>query len=175
MMRCYQIYDIFTYCRHQETIKILELTHSEKVQELKREINALENKLAVEKAATDAERRRNNVLLEQQQSTDEESRYSPTLSIGQESISSANSVWPGVRINVIIIHGVNGSYTYVYHPKFSFFQFNDSVFDNSSGRFPPISYESIRAGSSSTSIFENLQAQLKQRDGKYCIYLIASG
>ncbi|XP_025269962.1 TATA element modulatory factor [Camponotus floridanus] len=125
--------------QHQETIKILELTHSEKVQELKREINALENKLAVEKAATDAERRRNNALLEQQQNTDEESRYSPTLSIGQESISSANSAWPG---------------------------FNDSVFDNSSGRFPPISYESIRAGSSSTSIFENLQAQLKQRDGE---------
>lgn len=61
----------------------------------------MENKLAVEKAATDAERRRNNALLEQQQNTDEESRYSPTLSIGQESISSANSAWPGVRINVI--------------------------------------------------------------------------
>lgn len=162
----------FIYCRHQETIKILELTHSEEVQELKREINALENKLAVEKAATDAERRRNNALLEQQQNTDEESRYSPTLSIGQESISSANSAWQGVRINVIMIYGL---YTYVYHPKFSFFQFNDSVFDNNSGRFPPISYESIRVGSSSTSIFENLQAQLKQRDGKYCIYLIASG
>ncbi|XP_072760744.1 uncharacterized protein Tmf [Anoplolepis gracilipes] len=125
--------------QHQDAIKILEQTHSDYVQELKREIDALENKLAVEKAATDAERRRNNALLEQQQNTDEESRYSPTLSIGQESISSANSAWPA---------------------------FNDSVFDNSSGRFPPMSYESIRAGSSSTSIFENLQAQLKQRDGE---------
>lgn len=84
--------------RHQETIKTLEQTHSDYVQELKREINALENKLAVEKAATDAERRRNNALLEQQQNTDEESRFSPTLSIGQESVSSVNSVWPSVRI-----------------------------------------------------------------------------
>ncbi|KAL6442037.1 hypothetical protein ACFW04_002400 [Cataglyphis niger] len=125
--------------QYQDKIKILEQTHSDYVQELKREINALENKLAVEKAATEAERRRNNALLEQQQNTDEESRYSPTLSIGQESISSANSAWPA---------------------------FNDSVFDNSSGRFPPMPYESIRAGSSSTSIFENLQAQLKQRDGE---------
>lgn len=73
------------------------------MQELKREINALENKLAVEKAATEAERRRNNALLEQQQNTDEESRYSPTLSIGQESVSSANSAWPAVCINVITI------------------------------------------------------------------------
>ncbi|XP_020292159.1 TATA element modulatory factor isoform X2 [Pseudomyrmex gracilis] len=125
--------------QHQETIKTLEQTHSDYVQELKREINALENKLAVEKAATDAERRRNNALLEQQQNTDDESRFSPTLSIGQESVSSVNSVWPS---------------------------FSDSVFDNNSGRFPPISYENIRAGSSSTSIFENLQAQLKQRDGE---------
>lgn len=76
------------------------------MQELKREINALENKLAVEKAATEAERRRNNALLEQQQNTDEESRYSPTLSIGQESISSASSAWPAVCINVITIVGL---------------------------------------------------------------------
>ncbi|KYQ53286.1 TATA element modulatory factor [Trachymyrmex zeteki] len=124
---------------HQDAINTLEQTHSNYIQELKREINALENKLAVEKAATDAERRRNNAILEQQQNTDEESRFSPTLSIGQESVSSANSAWPG---------------------------FSDSVFDNNSGRFPPIPYESIITGSSSTSIFENLQAQLKQRDGE---------
>ncbi|XP_012533075.1 TATA element modulatory factor [Monomorium pharaonis] len=124
---------------HQSTINTLEQTHSSHVQELKREINALENKLAVEKAATDAERRRNNAILEQQQNTDEESRFSPTLSIGQESVSSANSGWPG---------------------------FSDSVFDNNSGRFPPIPYESIITSSNSTSIFENLQAQLKQRDGE---------
>lgn len=50
-----------------------------------------------------------------------------------------------------------------------FLQFSDSIFDNNSGRFPAVSYEGIRAGSSSTSIFENLQAQLKQRDGKFHI------
>ena len=38
------------------------------------------------------------------------------------------------------------------------------MFESSSGRFPNV-YESLRAGSSSTSIFENLQAQLKQREG----------
>lgn len=123
----------------QDAINTLEQTHSSHIQELKREINALENTLAIEKAATDAERRRNNAILEQQQNTDEESRFSPTLSIGQESVSSANSAWPG---------------------------FSDSVFDNNSGRFPPIPYESIITGSNSTSIFENLQAQLKQRDGE---------
>lgn len=61
------------------------------------------------------------------------------------------------------------AHTYIPIIQNFFFQFNDSVFDNSSGRFPPMPYESIRAGSSSTSIFENLQAQLKQRDGKYLI------
>lgn len=91
-------------CRHQSMINTLEQTCSSHVQELKREINALENKLAVEKAATDAERRRNNAILEQQQNTDEESRFSPTLSIGQESVSSANSAWPGVRIEMLYIY-----------------------------------------------------------------------
>ncbi|KAJ8664856.1 hypothetical protein QAD02_006518 [Eretmocerus hayati] len=38
--------------------------------------------------------------------------------------------------------------------------FNDSVFDTSSGRFPNI------YGTNSTSMIENLQAQLKQRDGE---------
>lgn len=79
-------------------ISNLEKAHSNYVQELKREINALENKLAVEKAATDAERRKNSAILEQQQTTDEELRFSPTLSIGQESVSSVNSVWPAVNI-----------------------------------------------------------------------------
>ncbi|EZA61630.1 TATA element modulatory factor [Ooceraea biroi] len=124
----------------QDAINALEETHSANIQELKEEINALEEKLAVEKAAIDAERRRNNAVMEQQQNTDEELRFSPTLSIEQESVSSVNSVWPAFSEN--------------------------SVFDNNSGRFPPMSYEGIRAGSSSTSIFENLQAQLKQRDGE---------
>ncbi|KAH0947346.1 hypothetical protein HN011_005049 [Eciton burchellii] len=124
----------------QDTINALEERHSTDVQELKKEINVLENKLMVEKAAIDAERVRNNAIMEQQQNADEELRFSPTLSIEQESVSSVNSVWPAFSEN--------------------------SVFDNSSGRFPPMSYEGIRASSNSTSIFENLQAQLKQRDGE---------
>lgn len=85
----------------------LEQTHSNQVQELKREINALENKLATEKAATDAERRKNNAILEQQQNTDEELRFSPTLSIGQESVSSVNSVWPAVCIQIFATPSIN--------------------------------------------------------------------
>lgn len=84
--------------RLQDTINALEEMHSTNVQDLKREINALENKLAVEKAAVDAERRRNNAIMEQQQNTDEELRFSPTLSIEQESVSSVNSIWPAVRL-----------------------------------------------------------------------------
>ncbi|KAG7209879.1 hypothetical protein KM043_011481 [Ampulex compressa] len=124
--------------RHQQIIETLEQSHSNRIKELKRDINALENKLAVEKAATDAERRKNLAILEQQQqSIDEELRLSPTASIDRESVSSVNSIWP---------------------------VFGDSVLENTTGRYP-ISYESIRAGSSST-IFENLQAQLKQREGE---------
>ncbi|XP_015595309.1 TATA element modulatory factor isoform X2 [Cephus cinctus] len=122
----------------RQMIETLEQSHSNKVKELKREINSLENKLSMERAATDAEKRKNNAMLEQQQSVEEELRLSPTLSIGRDSIGSTNSVWPA---------------------------FNDSVFDTSSGRFPNV-YDSIRSGSTSTSMFENLQAQLKQRDGE---------
>lgn len=87
-------------------INTLEQTHFSYVQELKREINALENKLAVEKAATDAERRKNHAILEQQQSTDEELRFSPTLSIGQESVSSVSSVWPAVRAKIFLFYKI---------------------------------------------------------------------
>lgn len=37
-------------------------------------------------------------MIEQQQNTDEELRFSPTLSIEQESVSSVNSIWPAVRL-----------------------------------------------------------------------------
>lgn len=54
----------------------------------------------MEKAATSAEKRKNNAfLLEQQQSIDQESRLSPTLSIGRDSIGSTSSVWPAVRFS----------------------------------------------------------------------------
>ncbi|XP_066595257.1 TATA element modulatory factor-like [Prorops nasuta] len=124
--------------RYQQIIETMEQTSTNQMKELKREINSLENKLAVEKAATDAEKRKNQYMLDQQQSIDEELRLSPTLSIGRESISSASSAWP---------------------------TFNDSVFDGNTGRYP-VMYESMRTGSSSTSMIENLQAQLKQRDGE---------
>ncbi|XP_043468312.1 TATA element modulatory factor [Leptopilina heterotoma] len=124
--------------KHQETIRMMEQTHLNQVKELKREINSLENKLSMEKAATDAEKRKSHTIIEQQQSVEEEYRLSPTLSIERDSMSSVNSIWP---------------------------VFNDPMFDSSSGRFPNV-YESLRAGSSSTSVFENLQSQLKQRDGE---------
>ncbi|XP_015175996.1 PREDICTED: TATA element modulatory factor-like isoform X2 [Polistes dominula] len=124
--------------RHQQNMEMLQQTHSNQIKEFKREINALENKVAIERAATDAEKRKNHAMLEQQQSIDEELRLSPTLSIERDSVSSASSVWPA---------------------------FSDSVFDNGSGRFP-VAYGNFRAGTNSTSVVENLQAQLKQRDGE---------
>lgn len=39
------------------------------------------------------------------------------------------------------------------------------MFETASGRYPNV-YESLRSGTSSTSTIENLQSQLKQRDGK---------
>lgn len=124
--------------RHQQIVEMLQQTHSNQIKDFKREINALENKVAIERAATDAEKRKNHAMLEQQQSIDEELRLSPTLSIERDSVSSASSVWPA---------------------------FSDSVFDNGSGRFP-VAYGNLRAGTNSTSVVENLQAQLKQRDGE---------
>ncbi|KAK2586797.1 hypothetical protein KPH14_011822 [Odynerus spinipes] len=124
--------------RHQQMVEMLQQSHSNQIKDLKREINALENKVAIERAATDAEKRKNHAILEQQQNIDDELRLSPTLSIERDSVSSVNSIWP---------------------------PFSDSVFDNASGRFP-VAYDGLRAGANSTSVFENLQAQLKQRDGE---------
>jgi len=105
---------IYLNSRLQDTINALEETHSTNIQELKKEINTLENKLIVEKAAVDAERTRNNAIMEQQQNTDEELRFSPTLSIEQESVSSVNSVWPAVRLtNFTKLQSMLNLYIYI--------------------------------------------------------------
>ncbi|XP_011302533.1 TATA element modulatory factor [Fopius arisanus] len=116
----------------------MEKIHQEEVRELSREIEALSDKLSVEKAAIDAEKRKNIVSLEQHQGAGEEARISPTSSLRRDSISSTNSVW---------------------------LAFNDSVFDTSSGRFPNV-YEGLRASANTTSTIETLQAQLKAREGE---------
>ncbi|XP_008212995.1 TATA element modulatory factor isoform X2 [Nasonia vitripennis] len=122
---------------HKQAMKMLEEAHATEIKELKREISSLESKISMEKAAAEAEKRKNNAALEQQ-TVDEELRYSPTLSIERDSVSSANSIWPA---------------------------FNDAMFESGSGRFPNV-YDSFRSGTNSTSMFENLQAQLKQREGE---------
>lgn len=73
-----------------------EEAHVAETKELKRQISSLENKLALEKAAIEAEKRKSSAMYEQQHSVDEELRYSPTLSIERDSVSSANSIWPVV-------------------------------------------------------------------------------
>ncbi|XP_015510965.2 TATA element modulatory factor isoform X1 [Neodiprion lecontei] len=126
---------------HRKRLESVEESHAKQIKELKREVNSLENKLSMEKAATDAEKRKNHPILEQQQQglPDDEPRLSPTSSIGRDSIGSLSSVWPS---------------------------FNESTFESGSGRFGNV-YESVRSGAnSSTSMFENLQSQLKQRDGE---------
>ena len=79
-------------------MKMLEEAHATEVKELKREITSLEHKVSIEKAAMEAEKRKNSAVLEQQPSVDEELRYSPTLSIERDSVSSANSIWPVVSL-----------------------------------------------------------------------------
>lgn len=88
--------------RQQHLSTAMEETYTNQIKELKRDVNSLENKLAVEKAATEAEKRKFHATLEQQQSVEEEFRLSPTLSVGRESISSVNSIWPGVRNRCLV-------------------------------------------------------------------------
>ncbi|CAD6216216.1 GSCOCG00011294001-RA-CDS [Cotesia congregata] len=90
-------------------IKHLKKSHSEEVKELKREIESLKDKFLMEKAASDAEKRKIINVLEHQQSMKEESCVGPTSSVRRDSISNTNSVW---------------------------LAFNDSIFDTSSERFP---------------------------------------
>ncbi|CAL7941476.1 unnamed protein product [Xylocopa violacea] len=123
--------------RQRQTIETLEQSHSSEVMELKREIVALENKLAVEKAATDAERRKNNAMSEQQQSIEDNERLSPSTSTEPDPMNTIDSIWPLYK----------------------------SITENNHERYA-MAFDSIRTGSSSTSIFENLQAQLKQKDGE---------
>lgn len=77
-------------------MRMLEDAHATEIKELKREINSLENKLSLEKAAFEAEKRKSHAMYEQQHSIDEELRYSPTLSIERDSVCSTNSIWPVV-------------------------------------------------------------------------------
>ncbi|XP_076627885.1 TATA element modulatory factor isoform X2 [Colletes latitarsis] len=120
--------------RHRQTIETLTQSHSSQITELNKEIVALENKLAVEKAATDAEKKKNHAMSEQRRNIGSNERLSSTTDIEEDSVDAINSIWP------------------LYHSE-----------DNSE-RYPV--YDGIRAGSSSTSIFENLQSQLKQKDGE---------
>lgn len=76
--------------------------------EMNREIVALENKLAVEKAATDAERRKNHTMSKQRQNIndgdgdgdggddddgDDNERFSPTTTAKHYSTNRIN-IWP---------------------------------------------------------------------------------
>lgn len=149
-------------------MKMLEEAHATEIKELKREITSLENKLSVEKAAIEAEKRKNNALFEQHHNIDDEQRYSPSLDMMErESVDSSNSILPAVGTNAISRLVFLYLRFLVNEFNFFFFQLNDSIFETSSGRFPPNVYDSFRSGTTnSTSMIENLQAQLKQRDGK---------
>ncbi|XP_033186917.2 TATA element modulatory factor isoform X1 [Bombus vancouverensis nearcticus] len=123
--------------RQRQTIESLDQSHTSEIMELKREIIALENKLSIEKAATDAERRKNHAMSEQQQNIEDNERLSPTPSTEQDSANTIDSIWP----------------------------LYNSTAENKAESYT-MTFDTIRAGSSSTSIFENLQAQLKQKDGE---------
>lgn len=123
--------------RQRQMIETLEQSHSAEIMELKREIVALENKLSIEKAATDAERRKNHAMSEQQQNIEDNERLSPSTSTEEDSVNTIDSIWP----------------------------LYNSTAENKPESYA-MTFDNIRAGSSSTSIFENLQAQLKQKDGE---------
>lgn len=90
---------------------MLEEAHSDEIKELKREITSLESKLSMEKAATEAEKRKNNTSFEQQPNVEDELRYSPTMSLTErDSVSSANSIWPAVSFMLFIITNIFKSY-----------------------------------------------------------------
>lgn len=92
------------FCRNQYVLEKLQESHANQVKEFKREITSLESKLSMEKAATDAEKRRNHAISEQQQHgfVEDEPRLSPTSSIGRDSVGSLSSVWPAVNINMML-------------------------------------------------------------------------
>ncbi|XP_076680234.1 TATA element modulatory factor isoform X2 [Andrena cerasifolii] len=140
---------------YRQKTETLQQSHASQITEMNREIVALENKLAVEKAATDAERRKNHTMSKQRQSIndsdgdgggggdggddddgDDNERFSPTTAAKHHSTNRIN-IWP----------------------------LGNSPAENSSERYTTV-YDSIRTGSNSTSVFENLQAQLKQKDGE---------
>nr|CAD7393365.1 unnamed protein product [Timema cristinae] len=118
--------------------------------ELRRGVTALEQQLAMERAATDTEKRKTSILQEQLKERDlggvrgsspSSHHSSPTLSFGRASLtdSISSAIWP---------------------------QFPDDTFDctSTSGRLGNI-YESLRGGNT-TSLLEGLQSQLKLRDGE---------
>ncbi|KAJ9575477.1 hypothetical protein L9F63_007682, partial [Diploptera punctata] len=138
---------------HTETLR---QSMTEQLAELRREVTALEQQLSVERAATEAEKRRTSLL--QDQLRDRETggdrdrhgargspatspRSSPTLSFGRVSLSESlsSNAWP---------------------------QFQDDAFEcgSTSGRYSNV-YDSLRAGNT-TSLLEGLQSQLKLRDGE---------
>nr|CAD7452210.1 unnamed protein product [Timema tahoe] len=118
--------------------------------ELRRGMTGLEQQLAMERAATDTEKRKTSILQEQLKERDgggvrgsspSSHHSSPTLSFGRASLSDSisSAIWP---------------------------QFPDDPFDctSTSGRLGNI-YESLRGGNT-TSLLEGLQSQLKLRDGE---------
>ncbi|XP_046994565.1 TATA element modulatory factor isoform X1 [Schistocerca americana] len=143
--------------KEHRTSESMQETLAEEMKDLQRQINSLEQQLSVERAATEAEKRKTAMLQDQLRDRDiavekERSggrgsspagtpRSSPTLSFGRMSLSeSVSSVtWP---------------------------QFPDEAFDtaSNSGRLSNV-YDSLRSGNT-TSLLEGLQAQLKLRDGE---------
>lgn len=93
------LYNMCGVCRHRQKIETLEQSHSSQIMELNREIVALENKLAVEKAATDAEKRKNQAMSQEQQHIEDSGRLTPSTSIEQDSVDIMDSIWPVISVH----------------------------------------------------------------------------
>ncbi|XP_068081731.1 TATA element modulatory factor isoform X2 [Anabrus simplex] len=141
--------------REHSSAESLRAAMTEEMAQLRRDIVGLEQQLAVERTANEAEKRRccslqeqlrEREMVERERNAVRSSsplgtpRSSPTLSFGRASFSESlsGSAWP---------------------------QFQDDAFEcgSSSGRYSNV-YDSVRPGNT-TSLLEGLQAQLKLRDG----------
>nr|XP_018898968.1 PREDICTED: TATA element modulatory factor [Bemisia tabaci] len=121
-------------------------TVMEELNYAKREIASLEQQLSTERTAVESEKRKTAILQDQLRSLREISpplpqspRSSPAFSVGRASCSESVSgtQWPS---------------------------FGDDERSITPGRFSNV-YDTVRLGTSST-VFENLQSQLKLRDGE---------
>lgn len=80
-------------------MEMREHSHSSQIMELNREIVALENRLAVEKTATDVEKRKNHTMSEQRRNIDRDEPQNSSIAdtTNQVSSNAIDIIWPVIH------------------------------------------------------------------------------